>query len=813
MLLHSHNPISDDMNDVQYAFRQLRRNLGFTTVAVLTLALGIGVNTTIFSLVNGLLLRPLPFHEPERLVFLDENHPQQGFGHLGVSYPDYQDWRQQNQVFEDLGLFGERMYTVTGGDQPERVPGTEITASLFSLLGIQPVLGRAFATDEDRPAAAPVALLSHGVWQRRYGAAPDIVGQTITLNGRSYTIVGVMPAGVAFPEFSQVWTPLVVNELVSQRGARLYSGVARLKPGITVERARGQMSTIAERIAQEHPEHANVRVVLGPLREYWIGKAGEMLWLLLGAVGFVLAVACANVANLFLARATTRRKEFALRAALGASRWRTTRQLLVESLLLGLIAGALGLVLAQWGLAVVWATVPPGAKLDWIQFTTDARVLEFTWACALATSAGSGLAPTWGTRRRDLNEALKEGVRSASDSRERHRLRTGLVVAEVTLAVVLLSGAGLTITSFLRLQRVEPGFNPDRVLVFSLALPPLKYPGTGEQTAFFHELTERLTAMPAVKAVAGVSHLPIGGGNWNNSYVVEGQEPASPADVPVGNVRVVTPGYLRAMEIPLLAGRDFAAADMADTVPVVIIDATLARDRFSNQDPLGKRIKLGGPASQDSWKAIVGVASDVRHYGLDKGTRPGFYLPQAQFSQRDLTLVVRTKGDDPLSLATAVRGTVSSLDPDLPVFNLCTLRAVVENSYWVQRLFSRLFTVFSVLALALAAVGIYSVIAYTVAQRTHEIGIRMALGARAPDVLRLIIRQGMALVGLGLGLGIVGNAVVLRLLASQLYGVRPTDVGASGLAVLVLSVSALLACWLPARRATKVDPVVALRCE
>ena len=801
------------MNDLRFAFRMLVKNPGFTAVVVLTLALGIGVNTTIFSLVNGVLLRPLPFHEPARLVFLDENLLQQGIARIGVSYPDYLDWRQQNQVFEDLGLFDDRKFTVTGGDEPERVEGAEITANLFSLLGLQPVLGRGFAVDEDQPAAAPVALLSHGLWQRRFGAAPDIVGQTISINGRSHTIVGVMPPGVSFPKASQVWTPLVVNELVRQRGARWFTGVARLKSGVTITEARAEMNTIAKRIAQENPAHANIGVVMGPLREYWIETAGEMLWLSLGAVGFVLAVACANVANLFLARATTRRKEFALRAALGASRWRTTRQLLVESLLLALISGALGLVLAQWGLDLVWATVPSDYRLNWIQFPVDGRVLGFTLACALATSLVFGLAPAWGAARADLHEALKEGGRGASDGRERHRLRAGLVVAEVALAVVLVSGAGLTIASFLRLQRVETGFNPDRMLVFNLSLPSSKYPGAAERTAFYHQLTDRLAALPGVKTVAGVSHLPLAGGTWNNSYMVEGQDYANPADVPVGNVRAATPGYFRTMEIPLLAGRDFTEADRADAAPVAIIDATLARHQFPKQDPLGKRLKLGGPGSQDTWKTIVGVAGEVKHDGLDKQIQPGFYLPQDQVAEGNFMLVMRTTASDPISLAPAVRGVVSSLDPDLPVYYLRTLRMVVENSYWMQRLFSQLFTVFSVLGLALAAVGIYSVIAYSVEQRTHEIGIRMALGARAPDVLRLVIRQGMTLVGLGLGLGIVGNLGVLRLLASQLYGVSPTDLSVNGLAVFVLSGIALLACWLPARRATKIDPMVALRCE
>jgi putative ABC transport system permease protein len=801
------------MNDLHFAFRQLRQSPGFTAVAVLTLALGIGVNTTIFSLVNGVVLRPLPFRDPERLVFIDENSPRQGFDRLGIAYPDYLDWRQQNTVFEDIGVYGHTAYTLTGRDQPERLLGVEVSASLFALLGVQPVVGRPFISGEDQPGAAPVALISHGLWQRRFGGDTNLLGQVLTLDGRSHTVVGIMPPRFAFPETAELWTPLMVDNPESQRSSHTYAGVARLKRGITIRQARTEMAEIARRIEAAHAQtHADVGVVLGPLRDDWVGEWSVRAWLLLGAVSFVLVIACANVANLLLARALSRRKEFAVRAALGATRWRTARQLLIESLLLSGAAALVGLGLSLWGVDAFLAVIPEQIPF-WMQFTVDGRLLAFTLAVSLATGVLFGLAPAWGAAQTDLNETLKENARSATASRTRHRMRTALVVTEVALAVVLLSGAGLTIASFLRLLNVNPGFNPEPVVVFDLSLPPEKYPDANRQTTFYESLRESLSAVPGVKASGGISHLPLTGRSWGNYYTVEGQEAVKLAEVQVGNARVVTPGYFRTLEVPLLAGRDFTDADTASSPPVIIIDATLSRRFFTDRDPLGHRIKLGGPDSTAPWMTIVGVVGEVKHYGLNQEIRPGFYLPHAQHPRAFLTLVARTALADPATVAATLRRAVQGMDPDLPVFNLRTMQDLVSQSCWPQRLLSQLFTVFSVLGITLAAVGIYAVVARSVAQRTHEIGIRMALGARRSDVLKLAVRQGMGAVGLGMILGLAANFGLLWLLASQLYEVGALNLPTYAAAALLILGVALAACYLPARRAAKVDPIVALRYE
>ncbi|MHC1769024.1 MAG: ABC transporter permease [Verrucomicrobiia bacterium] len=801
------------LNDFRFALRQLLKNPGFTAPAVITLALGIGVNTTIFSFVNAVVLRPLPFRNPERLVFIDESNPRQGFDRLSVSYPDYLDWKQQNAVFEDIGLYGHTAYTLAGREQPERLSGAEVTASLFTMLGVQPVLGRHFTLGEDQPGAAPVVLLGHSIWQRRCGGDTNLLGQVLTLDGRSHTVVGIMPPGFAFPQQAQLWTPLVIDDPESHRGSHSCAGLARLKPRVTIEQARTEMNEIARRIAEAHPKtHADVGVVLGPLHEEWGGEVPAMLWLLLGAVGFVLAIACVNVANLFLARALARRKEFAMRAALGATRWRTMRQLLMESLVLSGAAALVGWGLAHWGVEAVLAIVP-GEIPFWMQFALDERVLAFTLAVTLVTSVLFGLVPAWGAAQTDLNETLKENARSATSGLRRPRLHTALVVAEVALAVVLLSGAGLMIASFLRLQQVNPGFNPEHVLVFDLSLPPGKYADANRQTAFYRSLRERLAAVPGVKGAAGISHLPLTGRSWGNDYAVEGQEATRPAEVQIGNARVVTPGYFRTLEVPLLAGRDFTDADTANSPPVIIIDATLSRRFFTDRDPLGHRIKLGGPDSTAPWMTIVGVAGEVKHYGLDQDIRPGFYLPHAQHPRAFLTLVVRTALADPATVAGTLRREVQGIDPDLPVFNLRTMQDLVSQSCWRQRLLSQLFTVFSTLGITLAAVGIYAVMACGVVQRTHEIGVRMALGARRADVLKLVVRQGMGAVGLGMILGLGADFGLLRLLASQLYEVSALDLPTYGGAALLILGVALAACYLPARRATQVDPMVALRTE
>ena len=796
--------------DVRYALRMLVRSPGFTAVALLTLALGIGLNATIFSVVNAVLLRPLPFREPQRLVHLRQENQQLGSGQvglLGIPYATYLDWREQNQVFDDIGIYRTSALTVTGGAQAEQVRGAQVSANLFALLGVPPVLGRDFLAREDQPGAQRVILLSHSLWQRRFGGDPEILGRAVTLDDRVYTVVGVMPAGFRFPALEEVWTPLIVESPQTERGNHWYDGIGRLKREVDIQRARGDMTAIAQRLKEAHPEtDAGMGVVLSPLHEEMTREPRTILWVLLGAVGFVLAVACANVANLFLVRATGRRREMTLRAALGATRWQMIRQLLTESLVLSLAAGSVGLLLSFWGLDLVLAAVP-GTLPYWIQFQLDGRILGYTLGISLLTSLVFGLTPAWHASRLELSDVLKEGSRGGGMGPGSHHLRDLLVVSQVALALLLLAGAGLMLRSFLKLQQVNPGFHTQDILVFHLSLPAAKYAEPAQKASFYRQLLERVAALPGVRSAGAVSALPLGGGTSRCTFQIEGLPAPAPGAAPWANVRVVTPGYFRTMGIPLLQGRDFADMDQAQTAPVVLIDRMMVQRYFAADDPLGRRLQGGAP-----WSTIVGVVGDVKHDGLHRGIlHGGIYLVHAQVPEAGMTVVVRTEGGDPLSLAPAVQEAVTALDRDLPLAGVSSMEEVVRRSFWAQRFFSQLLGIFSLLALLLAVVGIYGVMAYLVAQRTHEIGVRMALGARRADVVRFMVRRGMVPVGLGLVLGLAGTLALTRLLAGQLYGIAPNDPATLGGVSAVLTVASLLASYLPARRAARVDPMVALR--
>jgi putative ABC transport system permease protein len=799
------------LQDIRYAIRGLLKNPGFAVVAVLTVALGVGANSTIFSFVNGILLRPLPYQEPARLALLDETSPSQGMTSMGVSFPNFLDWRERNHVFEDIAAYDTGGYNLIGWGEPEQLPGSAVSSGLFEILGVAPIQGRTFTAEEDRPDHDTVVILSDGLWQRRFGSDPAIIGQTITLNNRPRTIIGVMPPGFKFPEIADLWLPLALDTKRYTRTDHGLGAIARLKSGVTLEQAQAEMSTIAVGIEAENPiTNQGLGVNVFNLRDGLTGDYRKALLILLGVVGFVLLIACANVANLLLARASARQKEVALRAALGASRWRLFRQLLTESLLLGTMGGALGLVLTLWGLDLLLAAIP--IKLPfWMKFSLDGRVISFTIGISLLTGLVFGVVPALAASKPNLNEILKEGGRSAA-SGGRRGLRNLLVVAEVALSLVLLAGAGLMMRSFLHLQQINPGLNPQNVLTMQVGLPRAKYPQPERRIAFFQQLLERVQTQPGVQVAGAVSNLPLSGSAWGRSLTVEGRALLSVGEAPMINHCVITPNYFRAMGIPVLMGRDFAEADSQDAAKVTIIDERLAREYWPDESPLGKRVRFGPPENNEPWHTIVGVVGEVRHERLDLATRKTVYIPYPQIPVGSMTLAVRTT-TAPESLTSAVQGQVRELDPDQPVTNVITMAKTLSSSLWQTRLYTILFGIFACVALILASVGIYGVMSYSVTQRTHEVGIRMALGARQSDVLSMIVRQGMSLIIAGIGVGLIGAFLLTRVMAGLLYDVSATDPLTFFLISLVLAGVALVACAVPARRATKVDPIVALRYE
>jgi putative ABC transport system permease protein len=798
--------------DMRYGLRMLLAKPGFTLVAVITLALGIGATSTIFSFVNGILLRPLPYQDPEQLVLIDETAAKRGSASMGVSFPNFVDWREQNGVFSGVAAYDDRSFALTGGNgEPEQLSGGIVSANTFELLGVKPILGRSFLAAEDGPDQSDVVILSHGLWERRFGANPAVISQSIVVNNRPRTVIGVMPPGFKFPETAELWIPLTPEVKGWTRNDHGISAVGRLKSGLSLEQAQSDMSAVARRIEEQNPvTNEGMGVSLTPLRDALVGGYRKALLLLLGVVGLVLAVACANVANLLLARASARQREIAVRAALGASRWRVFRQLLTESVLLGAAGGALGLLLAMWGLDLLLAAIPIDLPF-WMKFTLDWRVLGFAAGTALLTSLIFGVAPALQASRIDLNETLKEGGRGGAGA-SRHRLRRGLVIAEVALSLILLISAGLMMRSFLRLQQVNPGLKADNVLTLRISLPGAKYDVPQKRQDFFQQLLERTRALPGVQSAGAISYLPLSGGGWGRSLTVEDRPVLSVGQAPSINHCVITPEYFRAMGITLIEGRDFSETDSRDAPKVVIIDERLAREYWPQESPLGKRIRFGPPEDNEPWHVIVGVVGEVKHESLNLPQRKSVYLPHAQIPIGGMALAVRTR-TNPESLAAAVRSQVKELDPNQPVTAVRTMSEVISRSVWQPRLYAILFGVFACVALLLASVGIYGVMSYAVTQRTHEIGIRMALGAQRRDVLKLVIGQGMWLALIGVGLGVLASLGLTRLTQSLLFGVGATDPVTFTSVAAFLTLAALIACYIPARRAAKVDPMVALRYE
>jgi putative ABC transport system permease protein len=804
-------PLENTLRDITYSVRVLLKSYAFTIVVILTLALGIGANTAIFSFANGILLRPLPYPQSDRLAVIDETAPKRGMDSMSVSYPNFLDWREQNTVFEDIGLhFGTSRFALSGAGEPVEIRGSRITQGLFEILRVAPQLGRTFTADEDRPDQDAVVILGHDLWQKNFGGDPNIIGQKIVLSNRPRTVVGVMPRGFRFPEVSELWVPLALTPQMFTRTDHGLNGIARLKDGVTFAAAQAEMDNVAARIEQQNPvTNEGLGVSVTSLHENLAGDYREGLLILLGVVGCVLLVACVNVANLMLARATARQKEFALRAALGASRWRIIRQLLIESLLLAVVGGALGFALSLWALHLLLKAIP-GQLPFWMNFGIDLRVLAFTLGITLLTGLIFGAVPALQTSRVDLNDTLKEGGRGSIGFRGRSR--SLLVVTEIALSLVLLVGAGLMIQSFLRLRSVNIGVDTNNVLTATVLLPRPKYSTPEQRSGFFKQLVERLRHTPGVQAASATGTLPLSGSNWGRSLTIEGYPVLSVGQAPMIQHTVVTPGYFRTMGITLLAGRDFNDADVTDGPKVTIVDERLARHYWPNESAVGKRVRFGPPEANEPWHTIVGVVRSVRHQRMQEDTRESVYLPHMQIPINGLTVVTRTTSD-PHEVTAAIRNEVKQLDRDQPISEIATMEEVVAESIWQPRLYATLFAVFAGGALLLALIGIYGVMAFLVQTRTHEIGVRMALGATARDVFKLIVGRGMKLTIAGVVIGLGGAIGLTRLMHSLLFNTSATDPFIFIAISVLLSVAAFLACYIPARRAARVDPLIALRYE
>ncbi|HEU4389079.1 MAG TPA: ABC transporter permease, partial [Blastocatellia bacterium] len=803
--------------DLRYGVRLLLKSPGFTAVAVLTLALGIGANTAIFSVVNAVLLKPLPYNEPDRIVMLWTDNPalNLGFHELPPTPVDLIEWRNGAESFEQIAAIRPWPANLSEQGDPERVGGVQTTANLFSLLGVQPLLGRAFSADEEIQGQDKVAVISHALWQRRFGGETNIIGQLVTINQERRAVVGVMPPQFGFPSGAEmpaaygilsqtdVWLPYAESAGYWQReDTREYIALGRIRPGVSLAHAQAEMNAIAHRQTETSPfYHTGWTVHLRPLALQITGKTRPVLFILLAAVGFVLMIACANVANLLLCRSTARQREMAVRAAIGAGWIRIIRQLVTESVLLALLGGGMGLLLGAWGVQAILALRPPNvARLD--ETTLDVRVLLFTLVASLATGILCGLAPAWHASRINLVEALNASGRSGAGAR-RHRVHGVLVVAEFAVAVVLLTGGGLMMQSLLRLKAVDPGFKPEQLAAFDVGLYGVKYDNVVRMRQFYRETRERLSRLPGIRGVAVIDNLPLGGPERYQMVYVEGQPLPDKDWTPNADVRRISPDYFETMGVTLLRGRDFADRETADQLQGCIINDTLARDFFVGVDPLGKRLKLGGTDEATPWFTVVGVARDVRGHALEAAAGPQVYRPLEQDTDNRMTFVVRTEAMPAASLERAVRAEMKSIDSALPVANLRTMESLVESAVARPRFSTLLVGLFAATALVLTVVGLYGVVAYTVSQRTHEIGIRIALGASRRSVLALIVRQGVLPAAIGLVIGLVCGLAVTRSLATQLYEVTPNDPLTFVCVSLILLLVALAACWVPARRAAR----------
>ena len=797
------------VHDLKYALRTLRKSPGFTAVAILTLALGVGANSAIFTLINAVLVRPLPFAQPDRLALVWEATRMFGLKDSPVAMGNYVEWRARNHVFEQIGALEQPGYRLTGAGEPLVIRGSIVTASLFPTLGVEPAMGRAFREEEDHPGTAKTVILSDGLWRRLFGADPGIVGKAVTLNDEPYTIVGVMPASFRFPaNDNEVWAPVGTSYRPSEftnRGRHNLMVVGRLAPGVTLRRANEEIGAIARLLEQEYPEtNRNVGAFVAPMRDHFVGDARTILAVLSGAVGFVLLIACVNIANLLLARATNRKREIAVRTAIGAGRRQLVGQLLTENLLLAFAGGACGMALSWWSLRFLTSLVPSGIA-GMTALSVDARVLGFTLAVSLATGVAFGLVPAFQTLRVDLQQVLKEGGGRNVAGGSRGLERT-LVIAEVALAFVLTAGAGLMIQTFVRLRGVDPGFRTNNILTLRTSMPNRLFLDEAKRAAFYGEALRRVEALPGVVSAGFTNGVPIAFKGWVNGFTIEGQQVLGGKNFSNSNYRVVTPGYLATLGVPLRRGRPIDIHDQAGAAPVALVNETFERKFWPGGTALGKRFRFGDTLP---WVTIVGVTGDIR-LGLDAPARPEMYLPAVQEASPAGWLAVRTAGD-PSKLAAAVRRELRAVDKDLPITGISTMDEILDREVFDRRVQMLLLAVFAAVAVILASVGIYGVLAYTVAQRTHEIGIRMAMGARPADVLLTVAGQGVALSAAGIAIGVAGALAIMRVLSKLLFGVTSSDPATfASVAVLLLAVASL-ASYLPARRAMRVDPIVALR--
>ena len=804
------------IQDIRYALRTLSKNPRFTVVAVLTLALGIGATVSIFSVVNEVLLAPLPYREPGRLVMLWQSRPAGGPDDFFPVRPaDFADLKQQSRVFEELAYSRDGSFSLTGMGDPESIIGYRFSANFFSLLGTQPILGRTFLPEEDRPGGPLVTVLSHRLWQRKFGGDPKVVGKTVQLNGRSYTIIGVMPPEFRHPMTVELWVPIAFSdELWQRRDATVLRVVGRLKPGVSLEDAQGEVSAIAQRLEKLYPQtNSGISMTLRTLRSMYTGDISPALITLLAAVGFMLLIACVNIANLLLARATGRSKELSIRAALGAERKRIIRQLLTESMVLAFIGGGLGLLLAYASVDFLLAIFPNEIanlsipKVE--QIPIDARVLGFTFLATLVTALLFGALPAIAASRTDVNESLKLAGRGAVGGQ--HRVQSGLVVLEIAVALVLLVCAGLLIRSFQRVQQASLGFDEHRTFAAAVMLSGNKYDSPEKWRLFTEQVLARLQSVPGVETAGVTNYLPLSGWWGILTFAVEGQPLPRPGEEYEADNRTASPSYFRSMGTPILQGRDFDDRDRDGSTKVVILNQTAARRFFGGRDPIGQRIDIGYP-DPPNMQEVVGVVADMRNFGLEEDVHPEVYRPVAQAPMPILAFTLRTS-QPPASLAEPVRRAIWAVDKDQPIAKLLPLSELAGQSIALRRISTLLMGAFAALALLLAAVGTYGVIAYSVADRTREIGIRVALGARPADVVRGVLRQGLVLTAIGLAAGILGAIAATRLLGTLLYGIKPTDTLTYFAVAAALFTVALLASYIPARRAARVDPMVALRYE